>query len=88
MIDFDAWWNSEDADNFRSQHDDVDGSAFRPVWDAARRAPVVPQGWKLVPVEPTREMKRAGMSERHDDLSRSVYQAMLAAAPQPPEAVQ
>ncbi|MBS7349633.1 MAG: hypothetical protein KIG95_05655 [Comamonas sp.] len=55
-------------------------------WQAARRAQVVPQGWKLVPVEPTQEMKRAGMSERHDDLSRSVYQAMLAAAPQPPEA--
>lgn len=52
---------------------------------AARRAPVVPSGWRVVPVEPTLQMKRAGMSERHDDLSRSVYQAMIAAAPYPPE---
>lgn len=40
--------------------------------------------WKIVPVEPTEEMKRAGLSERHDDLSRSIYKAMIEAAPSPP----
>lgn len=40
--------------------------------------------FKLVPVEPTEEMCRAGLAERHDDLAKSIYKAMLAAAPQPP----
>ena len=51
-----------------------------------RAAPAVPQGWKLVPVEPTQEML--------DHVNRTVpdlfelgdeYRAMLAAAPQPPK---
>lgn len=40
--------------------------------------------WKLVPVEPTKEMCRTGLAERHDDLAKSIYKAMLGAAPQPP----
>ena len=49
-------------------------------------APSMPQGWKLVPVEPTQEML--------DHVNRTVpdlfelgdeYRAMLAAAPQPPK---
>ncbi|MBA9854445.1 hypothetical protein DEE91_00830 [Ralstonia pickettii] len=38
MIDFDTWWNSAAADEFRAQHEDMDGNAFRPVWDAAIQA--------------------------------------------------
>lgn len=53
---------------------------------------MVPQGWKLVPVEPTLAMIRAGRDtplagEADDDSPedyRGVYRAMLAAAPQPP----
>lgn len=41
----------------------------------------VPEGWHLVPVKPTVEMKRAGLAERHDDLAASIYGAMLEAAP-------
>lgn len=39
------------------------------------------QEWKLVPVEPTDEMIRAG---QHQEWTPDVYTAMLAAAPQPP----
>jgi hypothetical protein len=45
------------------------------------------RGWVLVPREPTTEMCRAGLAERHDDLARSIYRAMLSAAPQPTTAV-
>lgn len=68
------------------------------LWQAARRAPAapVPQGWKLVPVESTEAMARAFRADdapgyfcmttlRCADFSER-YAAMLAAAPQPPEA--
>lgn len=64
----------------------------RDVWQAARRAQVVPQGWKLVPVEPTMEMVEAG-DKSHKASSwligganavPATYTAMLASAPQPP----
>lgn len=68
--------------------------------DADRRAPAapVPQGWKLVPVKPTAQMKRAAQTADMDHSPHSewlkdewkdkqrVWSAMLAAAPQPPEA--
>src|SRR3954468_7585737 len=52
---------------------------------------VVPEGWKLVPVEPVREMWAAsgtaivrGGWRHHDRISEDVWNAMLAAAPPPP----
>lgn len=36
--------------------------------------------WVLVPRVPTKEMCRAGLAERHDDLAKSIYAAMIAAA--------
>lgn len=60
---------------------------------AARRAPAapVPQGWKRVPVEPTENMYMCVGYYKDDPaiakrVIRRDYQAMLAAAPQPPEA--
>lgn len=55
---------------------------------AARRAPVVPQGWKI-----TEEMHVAAVKVLHrasgvDGLPQRMVDAMLAAAPQPPEAAQ
>ena len=52
----------------------------------------VPQGWKLVPVEPTAEMLNAwceaeNKTSKHlhaSDVMQAGYRAMLAAAPQPP----
>ena len=56
----------------------------------------IPEGWKLVPVEPTPKMKEAGSAgvcaNDYDDkdvftrVAEAAYSAMLAAAPQPPEA--
>lgn len=62
--------------------------------EAARRAPAVPapQGWKLVPVEPTQEVLDAIdlMADDHRafDDSDSFWRHLVAAAPQPPEAAQ
>ena len=56
----------------------------------------IPHGWKLVPVEPTQEMKTAGIAvEVYPDSPpeidcltweevRAIYQDMIAAAPTPP----
>lgn len=38
MINFETWWNSSSADEFRRLNDDMDGRVVRPVWDAAIRA--------------------------------------------------
>lgn len=60
----------------------------------------VPKGWKLVPIEPTEAMKKAGgyvNSEwlndnapigqgRYESPMPGVYKAMLDAAPEPPTA--
>lgn len=49
----------------------------------------VPDGWKLVPVEPTEAMMDAGLYQSsHDATWADVFSSwkdMLAAAPEPPE---
>lgn len=62
----------------------------------AQPAPVVPEGWRMVPVEPTPEMKSAGITiEIYSEVSDSIgaltwaevaaiYRAMLTASPTPP----
>lgn len=52
----------------------------QPQASAAQSAPVVPEGWRLVPVEPTPAMLVAYM-EADGAIKR--WKAMLAAAPQP-----
>ena len=53
----------------------------------ARPPVMAPEGWKLVPVEPTDEMVEAGDHEIEkwgvDASSSGAFRAMLAAAPQP-----
>ncbi|ENY0879759.1 hypothetical protein ACFVFU_000831 [Enterobacter hormaechei] len=57
---------------------------------ADRNSPVIPDGWKLVPVEPTPEMQSAAAGAIRFDTTpinklwtgNAVYKAMLAAAPQ------
>ena len=62
------------------------------VWQASREAlsenhspnagkTVVPEGWQLVPVEPTIEMVRAATHSSVGFGTRAAYQAMLAATP-------
>jgi hypothetical protein len=48
----------------------------------------VPEGWKLVPVEPTAQMLIAGQQAWLDDPMRrssTLYSAMLSASPPPPQ---
>lgn len=54
--------------------------------DAAKAAPAVPQGWKLVPVEPTPDMEGAGRVNMAygSCTARQVWIAMLAATPAAP----
>lgn len=60
------------------------------AWQAALTQPkagdVVPDGWKLVPIEPTEKMVGAGIMAYQGKCEDS-YAAMLDAAPQPPEQV-
>lgn len=46
-------------------------------------APAVPQGWKLVPIEPTPEMWKAGLANLFIDID-AVWAAMLEKAPKAP----
>ncbi|MFM2332314.1 MAG: hypothetical protein RIQ74_1137 [Pseudomonadota bacterium] len=39
------------------------------------------EGYKLVPVEPTRKMEMAGMNAGAGFVSKSIYKAMIGAAP-------
>ncbi|EBY5107852.1 hypothetical protein D4482_21320 [Salmonella enterica subsp. enterica serovar Typhimurium] len=69
---------------------DTDTDVYEPVY-AAPPAPVVPDGYALVPVEPTDEMIAAAMNcedvmfnidESFCVQFGNIYEAMLAAAPQ------
>ncbi|EFV4016993.1 hypothetical protein IG288_002022 [Salmonella enterica] len=70
---------------------DTDTAVYEPVY-AVPPAPVIPDGYALVPVEPTDEMIEAAMN-CEDVLFNSdesfcvqfgnIYEAMLAAAPKP-----
>ncbi|MGQ6212269.1 hypothetical protein ACUNGV_10020 [Serratia sp. IR-2025] len=87
--DFEAWFNSPEAGlrvvNFHIQHE-----LQLKAWNACRAAmlaqPVskrytLPDGWKLVPVEPTTEMINAALAAGAISI-RTAYSAMLAAAPE------
>ena len=72
-----------------AQHFDPKFTGFVAAWQAARRAQVMPQGWELVPQKATDEMLQAAQKAWLADPLRStttLWVAMLAAAPQPPEA--
>lgn len=53
--------------------------------ELARAALSAPAGWKLVPIEPTREMLDAVRNGPEHETWRDGYHAMLAAAPSPQE---
>lgn len=69
----------------------VEAQAAWMAWtqQAARRAQVVPQGWKLVPDKPTADMLIALM-QWDSETGLTIlpqYKAMLAVVPQPPESL-
>lgn len=77
--EFEAWWQEWGLGGYDVQFE---------AWQAARRAQVVPQGWKLVPVVPTEEMLDA-IDLLCDDLeafedSQAFWNYLIEAAPQPP----
>lgn len=82
---FGAW----DAQDF-----DQKFTGFVAAWQAARRAQEVPDGWVLVPIEPTEKMVNEGscaQTFQHghryigEYAAKAAWRSMLAAAPRPPE---
>lgn len=55
------------------------------AWAGSRAGDAVPDGWKLVPVEPTNKMTAIGQDLRYKSVNSigAIYHAMLAAAPAP-----
>ncbi|WP_449489537.1 hypothetical protein [Yersinia pseudotuberculosis] len=57
-----------------------------PLYEAPQlNSPEIPEGWKLVPIEPTRQMMSQGhfaMGGTDRGKFMRIYQAMLAAAPE------
>ena len=82
--EFEKWWSSPHI--WGRGHKEAQWAS----WQAARRAPAapVPQGWKLVPVEPTEEMLRSMAGQFFGTMpeAKAAFDEALAAAPQPPEA--
>lgn len=68
--------------------DETDLYKWQPVYFTTPQPSAVPDGWKLVPVEPTPEMMKAGCAVPLNKAARhnSCYRAMLAAAPSAPKA--
>ncbi|EIA4232770.1 TPA: hypothetical protein HNV55_07720 [Escherichia coli] len=81
----------------RFMEDDDFDDTFRGGWNACRatmlqsfgnseqlNSPVIPDGWVMVPVEPTTNQWAAGMQAFDSGMDKvtRVYKAMLAAAPQ------
>lgn len=62
---------------------DVVFATFQCTNEDTHPAPAVPEGWQLVPKEPTFEMIHAGTpsTEGHYSLPVSLYKSMLASAP-------
>ena len=82
-------WQSEDK--AKADHDEMMAVAEQLVALQSQTAPAVPEGWRLVPVEPTGEMQVSGAKAIRFNTTGinklwtggRVYDAMLAAAPQP-----
>lgn len=85
----------DEREAFREWFEGEQGVAYDGMWSfakaawmarAALGAPSVPDGWKLVPIEPTKEMRAAWDSspicEDDDAEFRRAYIEMLAAAPE------
>lgn len=62
---------------------DLDEEPYDAAILQAGNSPVTPDGWQLVPKEPTEAMNKAGWAaiNEHDEINPA-YRAMLAAAPQ------
>lgn len=79
MIDFETWWNSSSADEFRRLNDDMDGRVVRPVWDAAIRATLSSQKATSAAPSPeaTQPTQAEAPSEREAWRGGSSYEASM-----------
>jgi predicted peroxiredoxin len=70
------------VEDIRNSGVEIDADKIKAERDAIN-SPVIPDGWKLVPIEPTAEMAQAARDchEGESFLPYSIYRAMLAAAP-------
>ena len=86
-------WSARPLNEFDSLPPLCDGDKLY-LNPGAQPAPIIPEGWKLVPIEPTPKMMRAAQKADHDhgnheewleydgeDVKR-VYRAMLASTPE------
>ena len=94
--DFEEIWSS--STHPLTQDDEMKDFAWD-IWNACRavmlqsfgnseqlNSPVIPDGWKLVPIDPTKDMLRAGQSVVGFWLNTvHCYSKMLAAAPAAPQ---
>lgn len=72
----------QNTSNYSCVWADVPGK-LRAAMLQAGNSPVTPDGWQLVPKEPTDEMNKAGWAAMNEhDAINPTYRAMLAAAPQ------
>lgn len=76
-VELDVYLEQLDASKCRDDH----GGVIIPCYTTLPlNSPVIPDGWKLLPVEPTHEMLDAGGGSFG---TYDVYRDMLAAAPKP-----
>jgi hypothetical protein len=84
----DVWFASDD-----DQAQVRVNKARAAIESALRAVPAIPEGWRLVPVEPTPKMVDAtwndpielvGGCESHNTRNKRIYRAMLSASPQAP----
>lgn len=90
LADWADWFcrNVKDPEDFRWKHMAESSAELRRLQAEVERLsanlqPSVPDGWRLVPVKSTTDMRVAYQRSR-DDGFEAAYRAMLAAAPQPP----
>ena len=71
------------TDEKREWYNGVNVEEVIPLY--THHAPAVPEGWQLVPKEPTEEMRNAFANGTigFDRLTSNAYRAMLSAAPKP-----
>jgi hypothetical protein len=86
--EFEAW-NREEAFPFAEMYDQFRWEIWHAAWQAAHATAeptAVPEGWKLVPIEPTEEMLNVYHGYHRSGkgyLDLSIWRDMIAAAPHP-----
>lgn len=84
------WYENYQQNNYTASAKQMLGTMAEFAYRAGRESaalagnsPVIPDGWQLVPKEPTEAMNKAGWTAMNEhDAINPTYRAMLAAAPQ------